>query len=98
MLYINDICKVSTLLKYVLFADDTNLYCSGKNLEWLLNAVEVELKRLKTWFDINKLSLNITKTKYMIFGTRKINHQATIKINGMEIERVKENKFLGETY
>ena len=95
ILYINDICKVSKILKYVLFADDTNLYCSGKSLEQLLNVVEGELKSLKTWFDINKLSLNLTKTKFIIFGTRKKNHKATIKISGMEIERVYENKFLG---
>ena len=50
---------------------------------------------LKTWFDRNKLSLNLSKTKYMIFGTRRINEQSTIKIRGMEIERVHENKFLG---
>lgn len=32
ILYINEICKVSNLLQYVVFADDTNLYCSGKSL------------------------------------------------------------------
>ncbi len=42
VLYINDICKVSKVLKMVLFADDTNLYCSGKSLEQLLNTVEIE--------------------------------------------------------
>lgn len=47
ILYINDMCKVSNLLKYVLFADDTNLYCSSKSLEWLLNVVETEVKVLK---------------------------------------------------
>ncbi len=47
LLYINDICEVSNVLKIVLFADDTNLYCSGKSLEQLLNTVEVELRVLK---------------------------------------------------
>ena len=79
----------------MLFADDTNLYCSGKDLKQLLDAVERELNTIKTWFDINKLSLNLTKTKYMIFGTRKIKTQAIIRIGGLEIERVHENKFLG---
>ncbi len=55
ILYINYICKVFGLLKYVLFADDTNLYCPGKSLEWLLNTVHREMKVLKKWFDINKI-------------------------------------------
>lgn len=95
ILYINDICKVSKLLKFVLFADDTNLYCSGKSLEQLLNTVERELKVLKKWFDINKLSVNLNKTKFIIFGNRQINNQVKIMINAVEIERVYENKFLG---
>ncbi len=47
ILYINDICNVSKLLKCVLFADDTPLYCSGKNLEQLLSTAENELNILK---------------------------------------------------
>lgn len=73
ILYINEICKVSNLLKYILFADDTNLYCSGKSLEWPMNTVEREIKVLKTWFDINKLSLNLSKTKFTLFGNRQLN-------------------------
>ena len=83
------------MLNYVLFADDTTLYSSGGNLGQLLSAAEGELKKIKTWFDINKLSLNVKKTKFIIFGTREIKQQATLKINDMEIERVKENTFLG---
>ena len=32
ILYINDMCNVSTLLKPILFADDTNLFYSGKDI------------------------------------------------------------------
>ncbi|HAX73373.1 MAG TPA: hypothetical protein DCY20_07605 [Firmicutes bacterium] len=48
--------------------DDTNLYCSGKNLEQLLNAVEIELMVFKKWFDDNRFSLNLSKTKSIIFS------------------------------
>uniref|UniRef100_A0A669C5X4 Reverse transcriptase domain-containing protein n=1 Tax=Oreochromis niloticus TaxID=8128 RepID=A0A669C5X4_ORENI len=95
ILYINDICSVSKLLKCVLFADDTTLYCSGKDLEQLLTTVEKELNILKNWFDVNKLSLNIKKTKLIIFGTRQMKNVSKIRVNGIEIERVFENKFLG---
>ena len=40
ILYINDICNVSNLVKFILFADDTNVFCAGDNkleLECMLN-------------------------------------------------------------
>lgn len=95
ILYINDICEVSNLMKCVLFADDTSLYSSGSDLEQLLNSAEKELTKLKKWFDINKLSLNLSKTKFIIFGNKIISIPVKIKVNDVVIERVNENKFLG---
>lgn len=54
-----------------------------------------ELKKLKAWFDYNKLSLNTSKTKFMLFGNHRVNMQVQIEIDGVEIERVHENRFLG---
>ena len=68
LLYINKICNVSKLLKYVVFDGDTNLFCSGGDLWQLLETVEEELKILKRWFDINKLSLKCNKPKFIIFA------------------------------
>lgn len=95
IMYINDICNVSKLLHFVLFADDTNLLCSGKDLRHLLDTVERELGTIKRWFDINKLSLNLNKTKYIVFGDRKNLDQTQIRINNIEIQRVNINNFLG---
>lgn len=85
-LYINDVCKALKDLHCIFFADDTNLCCSGRDLEQLLYAVENDLKIKKKWFDINKLSLNISKTKFIIFGNRKINISIHLTINNIEIE------------
>ena len=95
IMYINDIGQVLTELKYVLFADDTSLYKSGKDLEQLLHVVEKELLILKKWFDINKLSLNLSKTKYILFCNKKIDKPVKLKIQNVEIEQVNEHKFLG---
>ncbi len=95
VLYINDICKVSKVLKMVLFADDTNLYCSGKSLEQLLITVELELRVFKKLFDVNRLLLNLSKTKFVIFSNQQSNNKVKLTINNEEIERVYENKFLG---
>ncbi len=47
---------MSKVYKKKMFADDTNLYCSGKNLEQLLNTVEIELMFFKKWFDDKTLT------------------------------------------
>ena len=95
ILYVNDMCKVSRLLKAVVFADDTNLLCCGDDLEQLLDTVGIEMKKLQSWFDTNKLTLNLSKTKYIIFGNRPTNTDKNLTINNIEIERVNEIKFLG---
>ena len=47
-----------------MFADDTNLFYSHNNIKQLFQIVNQELKQIQTWFNANKLSLNLTKTKY----------------------------------
>ena len=69
ILYINDICNVSNLVKFILFADDTNVFCAGDNkleLECMLNR---ELVKLCKWFAVNKLSLNLSKLVICCLGT-----------------------------
>ena len=95
ILYINDICNVSKILKFVLFADDTNIFCSDTNILNLSKTVSKELDKLNIWFAVNKLSLNISKTNFIIFGNRKFNEKLSITINEFEIERVYVTKFLG---
>jgi hypothetical protein len=53
-----------------LFADDTNALSTHENLSTLIDFINVELKKLALWFKANKLVLNISKTKYMIFRTK----------------------------
>lgn len=72
------------------------MFCSGKNLKELLCCVEMELENLKTWFDVNKLSLNIRKTKFMVFGNLNDSDcNVKLKICNVDIERVFVTKFLG---
>ena len=95
ILYINDIFKVSNILKLVVFADDTNIFCSGDDLNQIMKVLKSELSKLKQWFDRNKLSLNLSKTKFMIFGNRNKNDEIQLEIDEVRIERVYEIKFLG---
>ena len=66
ILYINNICNVSKLLKFISFADDNNILYSDSNVHNLISIINHELDQLYTWFSVNKLSFNASKTNYMI--------------------------------
>ena len=97
LLYINDIANVSKLVDLILFADDTSIFFSHKDLNYLNNALNRELRKLSDWFIVNKLSLNLTKTKFMIFKPRqKTRHpDVQLALNNRSIEQVNETVFLG---
>ena len=95
IMYINDICKVSQVFKYILFADDTNLLCCDRDLNQLVRVINGGLEQLQTWFFVNRLSLNISKTNYMIFGNRRISADICVRINKENINRVNDTQFLG---
>ena len=61
LLYINDICTVSKLTKFILFADDTHMFYTDNTVEKINDIMNGELELLYTWFKVNKLSLNVQK-------------------------------------
>jgi len=67
LIYINDIANISYILQLILFADDTNLFAFHRNLHTLDQLVNRELELLNTYFKVNKLSLNVDKTVFMVF-------------------------------
>ena len=96
ILYINDITACSKYLHFILFADDTNLVISADSWEKLVASLNAELIKLSNWFIVNKLSLNVKKTNYIIFGKKKIeNNSLKIKIDNQELVQVESTKFLG---
>jgi hypothetical protein len=70
-----------------LFADDTSCLAEHKNLKELINFVNAELKKLANWFLSNKLAVNISKTKYIIFRSKgkKIENPPPVIFNNNEI-------------
>ena len=98
ILYINDIANSSSLLKFILFADDTNVFYSCKDINNLNSILNFELGNVTEWLIANELSINIKKTNYIIFRARqrKIDLDGfSIKINNQLIERKKNTTFLG---
>ena len=97
LLYINDIQYCSELVSVILFADDTNVLYSHTCLKTLNEILQIEMKKITNWLNVDKLSLNTTKTKYIIFRSRnkKFNHDLDISINEENIKQVKNIIFLG---
>ena len=72
LIYINDIVHVSPLMKFILFADDTNLLLHDKNLPNLILKANTEIQKISDWLKVNKLSLNIKNSLHIIsFQTEK---------------------------
>ncbi len=98
LVYINDFVNVSDILHKILFADDTNLLFSHKNLIALQEIANKELEKVDLWFKCNKLSLNIKKTNYIVFHSsrnKSYTDHIQLHINGQSIDRVNTTKFLG---
>ena len=75
IIYINDLPLVSNMFDMLMYADDTTLYCNTNQL-FSDDAINRELHKISNWLSSNKLSLNVKKTKCMIFHTaqRKVTH------------------------
>ena len=71
LIYINDLPNSSKLLKFFLFADDTNIYFEADDYTGLIRKVNKELKKVKVWMDCNKLALNTEKTNFVLFYSPK---------------------------
>ena len=81
LIYINDLPNCSNALTFRIFADDTNVFASARNLKDLEEIVNSELKKVKIWCDVNRLSINFTKTNFMIIkSSKKKDDQVSIKI------------------
>lgn len=100
IMYINDLPLCINKMNTSMYADDTALYVKSSNIADLIDIVNVELVNLNDWLIRNKLSLNISKTEFMIIGSRqRLGHiknlDIPIKLNGVNIKQVNSCKHLG---
>src|SRR6218665_3434147 len=98
LIYINDLPSHSSVLKFILFADDTNAFCSHKSLPELKQIINTELVLMAEWFKTNRLSLNVKKTSYIIFHSPNktiLDSGNKLFIEGIATEQVSSTKFLG---
>ena len=103
IIYVNDINKASKKFEAIIYADDTSLNSIIKVFgnNHTSNNINYELLLVYDWLKANKLSLNISKTKYMMFRYRQKRAKTLPKldlyIDGNEIQKVNTFDFLGVT-
>lgn len=98
LIYINDLPNCLESAEPIMFADDTKLFLSDKNLNNLIIRANKDLDNINKWMICNKLSMNVDKTKYMLFHPQKaksIPIEESLLLNDRVVERVREHTFLG---
>ena len=94
-IYINDIKKVLNFSTIKLFADDALITISGSDIVDINQKLQQDLDSLFKWLCINKLKINIEKTKYMIISRKTNIEDIELKINNQIKQKVKSIVYLG---
>ena len=98
ILYINDIANCCNEGYFRIFADDTGIFCHSNDITSLIQKSEIILKNVYEWFIHNKLTLNVSKTAFIIFRSKRYpesNLPDSITYNDIKINRVSQIKYLG---
>ena len=66
ILYINDMPNCSKKLSFRIFADDTNVFYSSNSIDDIEKVMNEELQSILQYCNVNKLSINIKKTNFMV--------------------------------
>ena len=90
LLFINDIQNSSRKFRFYLFADDTNILYVDKDLRSLEKVVNEEFKNVYNWLAVNKLTINIRKSNFVIFHPhqKKITYQPKDQIYNNETNKL----------
>ena len=100
VLYVNDIQLATRDSKTQLYADDTVIFAAGEDKVSAVQKLQPALNQFSIWCKANKLTLNASKTKLMIFGTRykvKKARDVIVKVGGTTLQVVPSYKYLGFT-
>ena len=76
---------MSTLLDFLFFADDTTILFSSSDIVSKIPMINRELLEVSNWFKANKLSVNATKTNYMIMGTQHMTSMEDHSVSNLDI-------------
>ena len=90
IIYVNDLQDVTRSCDLSMHADDTHLTSALKKSSDLNTEILPEFIKICEWLQANRLSLNVVKTEYMIFGTK----QSIIQLGCKHIPEKVVNTYL----
>ena len=70
LIYVNGMPKHVARSKVQLYADDTVLYCSNKDIRLSIGYLQEDVYKIQEWCNLNKLTVNLRKTKTLPFSTK----------------------------
>ena len=88
LIYTNDVHKSYEILKFHLFANDTSIFYSHKDLRNVEMTLNNELAKVCEWFIANKLTLNVSESNFVIFHPpqKKISKNVMLQIGDEKLE------------
>ena len=95
LIFTNDLYHHVKHSSTILFADDTTLHKTHRDLQYLKRCLEQDLANLLDWFYANKLTLNLSKTICVLFQQQREQKSITLEVNGWTLKNQPDTKFLG---
>lgn len=97
LLHINDIVNIPCTPSMVMYADDTNIFFSGCDINSVASDANTWLAGLSKWLTANKIELNVQKTKFILFRPKNkiIDTEPIITFRNNALSRVDSIRFLG---
>ncbi len=95
--FINDLPNVIAQSKIVLYADDTAILYNAKTSSEVNTVLNEEISHVASWMYRNKLTVNASKTKVMMFGSQRKTKNCVldVNLNNVKLEQVSAFKYLG---
>lgn len=97
LIYVNNINQIGLKGYLTLYADDTSIFYFGQSIHDIISEAQNDLNVINEWFLHNLLTINTSKTSYMIFAAKnkKIPPHAPLIINNLNIKQSNTEKYLG---
>ena len=99
LIYINDLLNCLSFSSPRMYADDTHITYAGSDLHLIQSSISHDLEKLSKWLVSNKLTLNATKTEFMLIRSRQrlstLSDTLELSIDNVPIEKVSSVKSLG---
>ena len=96
LFFINDFPLCSELMKFTIFADDTNSVLNSNDIVQLRELAQTELQNISDWLSANKIKANLAKTHFILFkGKRYIDFSLRLTFEGKTLPQRTSSKMLG---